>query len=433
MTEFAIAVKEWLTPADDPPELAATSGLLEIRAGRVVLTRNEDIWSRTVRDAVLVSVYPLAHWLAWNWWRLSFEPLPSSMPPIAWRLAHELGAADHGYVWPRVLFASDGETVQVYAEPLATPGQSVQYLSGLEVPVSVPLAHFQTVLDSFLDEVVERLAATGLRHTALAGLWEQLRSERSDPTLTECRRFEALLGIDREDCPEEILAELLRWRNRIGPSAIEELSTAIGLKRDPVTEIASLEYAQGVNLAPQVKPETVDRRSAPWVQGVEAARHLRAHLGIQEKPITDAELRALLGIGDHAKIDDVTDKRRPATVVRRIQNETVLLPRKHHPTARRFELARVLGEWLADDPNDPSWRISTDAFTARQKRQRAFAAEFLCPIDALIAYLDGDFSDDAILDAASHFAVSEQTVCSLLANNGYLPRLDSPMPYRLAA
>jgi Zn-dependent peptidase ImmA (M78 family) len=182
-----------------------------------------------------------------------------------------------------------------------------------------------------------------------------------------------------------------------------------------------------------VKPETVDRRGAPWFQGVEAARHLRAHLGNQEKPITDAELWALLGIGDHAKLDDVTDKRRPATVVRRLSNEMVLLPRKHHPTARRFELARILGEWLTNDADDPSWRISTDAFTARQKRQRAFAAEFLCPIDALIAYLDGDFSDDAILDAASHFAVSEQTVRSLLANNGYLPRLDSPIPYRLAA
>ncbi len=432
MTEFAITVREWLTTTDDPPELAATSGWLEISAGGVVLTHHEDCWSRTVRDAVLVSMYPLAYWLAWNWWRLSFEPLPASRPPIVWRLAHELGAADHGYVWPRVLFASDGETVQVYAEPFVTSGQSVQYLSGLEVPFSVPLAHFQTVLDSFLNEVVERLAATGLRETALAGLCKQLRSERSDPTLTERRRLEALLGFDREECPEEILADLLRWQSRIGLSALEELSPVIGLKRDPAAEIASLESAKGISIAPQVEPKTVNRRSVPWVQGVEAAQRLRKDLGNTRDPIPTADLYALLGISGHAKLDDVTDRRRSATVVRRLPNETVLLPRKRHPTARRFELARVLSDWLMADPNDSSWRISTDAFTARQKRQRAFAAEFLCPIDALIGYLDEDFSDDAILDAASYFDVSEQTIRSLLASNGYLSRYES-LAYPLAA
>ena len=71
-------------------------------------------------------------------------------------------------------------------------------------------------------------------------------------------------------------------------------------------------------------------------------------------------------------------------------------------------------------------------------RQRAFAAEFLCPIEALLARLDDDLSDDAIEEAADHFGVSERTAQSQLVNHGYLPVCalgDNPntgaYPYRI--
>ena len=69
---------------------------------------------------------------------------------------------------------------------------------------------------------------------------------------------------------------------------------------------------------------------------------------------------------------------------------------------------------------------STDLSTARQKFQRAFAAEFLCPIDELKAFLDDDYSESAIEDAAAHFDVSERTVESPLANNGVLSSVPVP-------
>jgi Zn-dependent peptidase ImmA (M78 family) len=53
--------------------------------------------------------------------------------------------------------------------------------------------------------------------------------------------------------------------------------------------------------------------------------------------------------------------------------------------------------------------------------QRAFAAEFLCPIEALRAFLDDDVSNEAIEDAGEHFSVSPLAVRSHLALNGILP------------
>lgn len=85
-------------------------------------------------------------------------------------------------------------------------------------------------------------------------------------------------------------------------------------------------------------------------------------------------------------------------------------------TGRRFELARLLGD---RHTNGLKERLlpATRAYTYRQKLQRAFAAELLCPFSALEEKLAGDYSAEARADAAHHFAVSERTVTTLLVNH----------------
>ena len=109
------------------------------------------------------------------------------------------------------------------------------------------------------------------------------------------------------------------------------------------------------------------------------------------------------------------------------------MPRKRHPVGKRFEFARFLADYVSRAGDSGAWLASTDLATSRQKFQRAFAAEFLCPISSLIGFLGGNFTEPAIEDAASYFGVSEQTVESLLANNGYIgPSQDeSRFPYRI--
>lgn len=110
------------------------------------------------------------------------------------------------------------------------------------------------------------------------------------------------------------------------------------------------------------------------------------------------------------------------------------VPRKRHRLAKRFEFSRFLGDHLREPEGSAHWLASTDLATSRQKYQRAFAAEFLCPIRSLVEFLGDDFTESAFEEAADRFGVSEQTVESLLANNGYLaaPFYGLEMPYRLA-
>lgn len=108
----------------------------------ISLTRNEDAWAATVRDSVFVSAYPLAMWFASSWWRLNHEPAPAQQPGHDWRMVHELGVANHGYVWPRAIFIQDGESVSVWCSASMTPGQSVKYVQGRETPRRIALDGF---------------------------------------------------------------------------------------------------------------------------------------------------------------------------------------------------------------------------------------------------------------------------------------------------
>jgi len=61
--------------------------------------------------------------------------------------------------------------------------------------------------------------------------------------------------------------------------------------------------------------------------------------------------------------------------------------------------------------------------TRRQKFQRAFAQEFLCPYSDLVSYLNSaEPSDVAMEDAAHHSDASARMVATILINKGDLER-----------
>jgi Zn-dependent peptidase ImmA (M78 family) len=80
----------------------------------------------------------------------------------------------------------------------------------------------------------------------------------------------------------------------------------------------------------------------------------------------------------------------------------------------------MMGDQIST-PVQERWLPVTDTGTARQKTQRAFAIEFLCPFVALDEYLQRDFSEEAVEDAGEYFGVSDLAVRSHLANHGRIP------------
>lgn len=420
---------DWLTSGNDSPEIRQTMGMFGLKVGNISLTRNEDTWSQTIRDSVLVSAYPLAAWMVSSWWRLLYEPLPptGTNPSVNWRMAHELTAANQGFIWPRVILASDTELMQIWSiASNAIEQQSVRYINSLDRPFPVNLLEFEQTASAFIESVLSRLDATGITDAPLASLWQEVQEELADPYASQYRRREAELGFDPDECPEDLVTDALELAEKIGHNTFSEVAPAYGedisATRPLSAKINELIQESGLDGKPDVSVDhsaSQEFSKAPWQKANEVASRLRDAIDIEEKPVTDDQLYDLLGLSK-AEYEAFAPPRqqRISIAVPLEQTGFKFHTRKRHPIAKRFELARFIADYLLYGNSGASWLANTDLRTSRQKYQRAFAAEFLCPLSSLQAYLDNDYSESAVEEAAEHFQVSSQTVESILINNG---------------
>ncbi|MFM7423400.1 MAG: ImmA/IrrE family metallo-endopeptidase [Elainella sp.] len=437
---------EWLTSGNDSPEIRQTMGMFGLKAGNINLTRNEDTWSQTLRDTVLISAYPLAAWMVSSWWRLLYEPLPPTrtQPSVSWRMAHELTAANQGFIWPRVILASDTESMQIWStasNPINQ--QSVIYINSLNRSFPVDLVEFEQTAKSFIESVIYRLDATGVANTPLANLWREVQEELADSYSSQYRRCEAELGFDPDECLESLVIDALNLASQIGVETFSEVAPAcsagISEAKPLSTTITELTQESGLDGKPEVSIDYSVSQSfsrAPWQKANEVATHLRDKLDIGEEPVTDQYLYDLLGL-QRSEYEALTppSQRHIAIAVPLENSGFRFYTRKRHPTGKRFELARFIGDYLLYGNHKASWLASTDLRTSRQKYQRAFAAEFLCPLSSLQAYLGNDYSESAMEDASEHFQVSSRTIESILTNNGLISSLqpdsylEASLPY----
>jgi hypothetical protein len=410
---------DWLTSGNDAPEIRQTMGMFGLKVGEISLTRNEDTWSQTIRDSVLVSAYPLATWLASSWWRLLYEPLPptGTRPSVSWKMAHELTAANQGFIWPRVILASDTELMQIWSTPSnAVEQQSVRYINSLYRPFPVNLLEFEETAKAFIESVLSRLDATGVSDTPLAGLWQEVHEELTDPYASQYRRREAELGFDPDECPEAFVQDALTLVEKMGGETFSEVAPVYS--KDMLeagllsTTIDELIQESGLDGKPEVSVDhsaLQEFSKVPWQKANKLATLLRDKIDLKEEPVTDDQLYDLLGLHKNEyEAFDPPPKRRASVAVPSEQTGFKFHTRKRHPIAKRFELARFIGDHLLRENHGESWLANTDLRTSRQKYQRAFAAEFLCPLSSLCAYLENDYSESAIEDASEHFKVSSQ-------------------------
>ncbi|MEN8740859.1 MAG: hypothetical protein ABF308_13930 [Phaeobacter gallaeciensis] len=433
---------EWSSYDDAMAEVGETTARVSIFLGGNCLTKNHDIFSKTVRDHIHVSLYPLAMWFASSWWRLHYEVLPDSArksPSHDWRMSHEMVAANMGFMWPQVVFSPDSESVQVWAQASQWgKEEAVRFLNGLDHAYSVPKDQFTREVSSLISDVIARLHEVGCRDSDLAAIWRFISEDLNDPAECNKRRLEAVLGFDPEGCSEDLILQAIDLEGKIGADSFSELAGAYASDADSrLDAMQSLIQAEGMEGDPDdilsLQIESATRE--PWEIAVAAARDLRKRLGDTVGPLEDSTLFDLLGLSASRFKDWLPTTRAKASVAGPDgHGKMKFLPRRAHPVAQRFELTRFVGDYVraARRTTEP-WLVSADLSTARQKFQRAFAAEFLCPINSLVEFLSGDFSEGALETAANHFSVSERTVESLLMNNGYLPRYSSnyDMPYSL--
>lgn len=401
---------------------------LAVRLGDIWLTRLIRRGSDRPDRYLEAPPLPLAFWFLDNWWRIRCEPPPPHRDfPAHWRLAHHLPSIGAGYPWPNVSLWGEGSrsAVMVHADTHNLQ-RSLRFVAepALEYVAS---STAERAIDTFIDDVLRDAGSDcdGLDHA-----YRELRAERADPVVSRWRRLEAMLGFDPDDAPEGVVAGYETMSERFGVESIEEAALAQQGDHSINALQATLDAAEASKVILRT-PSTIGhigldhhQLRPPWRLAVGAASELRQHLSVPPGPIRNPRLSEVLGIN----IDRLATQRNwPPSVPYGLRfrdasgdlNRLALRSRWAH--SRRFELCRSLGDiiWSGNDPLGP---LST-AKSGRQKFQRAFAQEFLCPFDDLRAYIPNETpTDDDIHAAARYFHVSERLIQTTLVNHDVIDR-----------
>lgn len=413
---------DWIQSDEKEILLAKTAANLLVEVNGCSLTRNINIWDHKASDSVIVSAYPLAEWFAYYWWRLENELMPIHKNlNFDWKCAHEIAFANNGFVWPQIMFASDGEFINVYSRTFSMPEQSVEYIGKFDNPQMVSLSDFQKEVSRFIEITLDRL---GDLDSNLLELWNTTVEEMGNPESKKIRQMEAALGFDPEECPEALLNLAFSLQSNMGENSILEIAPLLKENEDLQRQLSD---SNGVEISIDIPKDELkmEAGSLPWQKGVNAARKLREICDLGDKPIKNSTLFDMLGLSKKDfNNSGIFNRNFPISVGRNNgENKWNLLPKyRKSPTGMRFELSRILGDAIINPSSNEEWLVASDYNSTRQKSQRAFAAELLCPIGSLDTFLDGDYSAENQEEAARHYNVSLQTINSLLVNNRLIGR-----------
>ena len=401
-----------------------------VQANGVSVTPLADEGTLAYRPRIRVSAYHLAAWFVANWWRLRWEPQGAG---FSWNMSHRIGGVGNGFLWPDLEFVGGDATVQVRASPISLGATSaVRFLNGVDV--MVPAEDFEATVWEFIDTVTSR--SESLRRQGadtreqLSEAWRDLRREIKDSESSLLRVIEARMGFDAEGAESVLLDRLRQAACEVGVSPIREL--AASSKDNALEDFETLWGKVRQRACPLRLELGCELREAstrikecgvkPWMKGATLARTARQEWSLGDGAIEDRELAELCGVSeDWIRVNPDEDTPIPAGF-RRDGDESILMAslQKRHPTARRFALARIIGDHLVAGADQKLLPV-TNAATDRQRFQRAFGQAFLCPIEALRNFLGTVIPDDDMIeDAAQYFRVSSWLIRSALVNHGVL-------------
>ena len=404
-------------------ELAATFASLRIDVQGQPLTQVLDRRARTVRDHIFVPLYPIAEWLASNWWFLVHEHENRvKREDSAFRHRHSLGTSTDGYALPNLtIVASGGRTSLTWGDQ--SPGwTAVRFLD--RGSATVERDQFMQGCTEFIDRVIRRLISHDISSTFLQDEWDAIQNADEDEHAF-CE-MSAGLGWDPYDLDDSMRTQVVDLAERLGELGTEAVAVidSVEPSKDCSALLAAIEAAKPNELRlPRFKPRGMEfRERPPWDVGYELARSARSEFGLDGKPIASTESLA------HALGQDSRTLKRATkpleqlsplelvdgVVTRGASGNVALGLRERGDAGMRFLLCRALGEVFYSQGD----ALLTKGATARQRLNRAFAAEFLAPSASLakrIVYptVDGEQVDDL----AEEFGVSTRVIQHQLENH----------------
>lgn len=415
-------------------ELASTCASLRIQINNSILTRVVDHCDNRVREFIHVPLYPLAEWLATNWWTLIHESeYRTGLDNPSFLERHAIAPSSEGYRYPNMQVVSFDTRTRVTWEHERLQWTDLEFLEreGCEW---IDKERFIEACASLVDDVIARLMACDITNTLLQEEWETI--QRADPEEQKFCRTAATLGLDPYSIDGVRQSEVILLEETLSGAVLEEALPVISAERLE-TELVAIQRVLRVGKANTIPLNRLtalrseidvtandEAHDPPWMLGYNLARNVRTQLDLDGMPL--ASWPALGQALGERRIEDGRLSRSKAFSQSRLLNGVVTSSDEGLPAFAfrpggtsqtcRFRFCRGLAELLLAPGSDA---LLTSARSNRQQRGRAFAAEFLAPSNSLREELHQSVLDeDEIEDLASRFGVSQWVIEHQVKNHG---------------
>ena len=200
-------------------ELRATWASLSIVIDDKPVTQILDGKTKTVRNSVFLPLFPLAEWIADNWWFLQVESEgPSQSTGNAFDRRHNFRWAREGYILPSLRFVTLGQNIAAHWQPQENFDSEIQFLrSGSAV---IPAGLFSERLRDFVNAVVARLDQMDVTETTLHEQWAAVENADEDERKFCCAA--ARMGEDPYAIDEQLQAKILIADRMIRPDLLDD-------------------------------------------------------------------------------------------------------------------------------------------------------------------------------------------------------------------
>lgn len=382
-----------------------------------------DVAEQRSYDALLLPAVHLAEGIAHDWWRI-FGARDRKRPLLPYRT---------GFVLPALQFGCDGATFEIEGQAMHYDNPGVRFwpVDGERCPRSVA----ERELAGFVDGVVERLASKAVEDCGVALAWKQVRASRADSAEAAFCEAAGALDIDPYTIDDEdaaFIEQASEWFE--GEALIEFLAGGVrdGARAPFSNRVSTVGWLRGLEsrrkyechlptlaeISQDFGPEAKrgDQEQA-WAQGYRVATMLAKTLRVDGRALATPEALAKHFGGDsfqRVHADAVEPGIR--AVVSRSRIHLCDRGRGKHrwaPQAETFALARAIGSALCISPT--SRRVVNGLHDAEEQAiGRAFAAEFLAPVEKIV-----DMKTEGLeeYEIAQEFQVSEQVVAHQLENH----------------
>jgi hypothetical protein len=408
---------EWQDDASNAaPEERATVGDLRLFIKEQNVTQY--LLDGQVEEHITIALYGLAHGLTHDWWKI-------------------FGARDHvtslaryrtGYLLPNIRLRFDGAVFEISAHQLSYENPDLRFWGGISE--IVPRADGEAWLSLLVQEILERLSARGIKDTSAALRWKRVQaSNQSNDEKAFCEAVGGL-GMDPYQISGDV-AEFVEESEKLfddRETLVEFVSGATNVDRtrliewvQRMTRTKSTSYrladlratVQEIEKAAPPKPN-----ERAWALGYRRAQAMRQRRGLKQHH-RFSSFRDLARVFGASKGYTLARKVDGINALRSERNDGIHVFLRNHgdsPEAKAthlFALARSIGD-AACFPRIRISPINGLQYAFRQAAGRAFAAEFLAPIDEVLS-MQNDKRD--VYSIANELAVSPAVIEHQIENN----------------